>query len=641
MTTQSSIRKMLKSCTSRTIRKPSAGWRPLLEALEPRAMFSVSFGPRVDYNVAPGIDPRGVVAGDFTGDGKTDLLTDNFWGTDSVGLLRGNGDGTFQTNPAQLPGIQSGTDYMAVADVNRDGRADVIAATVNEFAVTVMYSRGDGTFNRVRLAAHSPSCVAVGDFNNDGVNDLAAGGFSFNYMTVLIGNPDGTFQPGRIYSTGGPLNNPDGPLSWSVAVGDVNNDGKQDLVASTTWHTASVLLGNGDGSFQTGVNYNLGGNRANSVAVADFNRDGNLDVVTANQDSGTISVLFGRGDGTFPTAITHPVGGNPASLALADFNGDGWRDVATVSSAGFSVLLGHGNGNFQSQVTYNTTPNRQWMAVADFNADGKPDVASVRNRAYVGPGGQLIRDDAAMIFLNTTTSSTAPLISVNQAARSGNEGSLITNSGIFADPQGNSTVTLTASVGTVTRNNAAGTWNWSYTPPDNTTNAIPVTITATAGGETATAAFNLTVNNVAPAPTFTGPDSGLPAQALTYTLRASDPSAVDQAAGFEYRIDWGDGSPIQVIPRAAGNGSGVNVTHAYASAGTYNARLTAIDKDGGQRTTPRPIAIAPANTNPRYAIPTKGTPPTTTDAHAGGGGGGARGILRDLAGDELVRELAH
>ena len=133
--------------TTRANLKPSAGRRPTLEVLEGRAMFSVSFGPRVDYNLAPGKQPENVVAGDFTGDGKTDLLTDNWWGGGTVGLLRGNGDGTFQSNPAQLPGIAGGTDSMVVADLNVDGRLDVVGASDGVSTVTVLYGSGNGTFN--------------------------------------------------------------------------------------------------------------------------------------------------------------------------------------------------------------------------------------------------------------------------------------------------------------------------------------------------------------------------------------------------------------------------------------------------------------------------------------------------------------
>src|SRR3954465_5471110 len=110
---------MTRHSNRRSNRKATAhAARTLVEALERRAMFSVSFGPRVDYDLAPGKDPHGVVAGDFTGDGKIDLLTDNFWGGATVGILHGNGDGTFQPNPTQQPGIYGGTDMMTVADLN-------------------------------------------------------------------------------------------------------------------------------------------------------------------------------------------------------------------------------------------------------------------------------------------------------------------------------------------------------------------------------------------------------------------------------------------------------------------------------------------------------------------------------------------
>src|SRR5439155_371138 len=180
------------------------------------------------------------------------------------------------------------------------------------------------------VAGKSPLSVAVGDFNGDGKLDLAVTNRVYEgTVSVLLGNGDGTFQAALTSSTGGP--EPfSGRYPLSVAAGDFNGDGKLDLAVAAS-PGISVLLGGGDGSFQAPRTFGVGGGPA-SVAVGDFNGDRTLDLVVANRYSNTVSVLVGNGDRTFPTAPTFAAGASPRSMVAGDFNGDGVQDLAVADA---------------------------------------------------------------------------------------------------------------------------------------------------------------------------------------------------------------------------------------------------------------------------------------------------------------------
>jgi hypothetical protein len=341
-------------------------------------------------NYAVGLTPASVQTGDLNGDGALDLVVGNLCGDTfchtpgSVSVLLANGDGTFQ--PAVDYAASSFVESVAVADFNGDGKLDIAVANLYGGAITMLLGNGDGSFQpgADSDAGLGPGFLAVGDFNNDGKPDLAVIGGSGCFppssspVSVVLGNGDGTF--------GEPLTSCAGAASATLAVGDLDGDGRADLVVAN-WNEGfgtniSVLLGNGDGTFQPAVEY--AAESPYSVALADLNHDGKLDVVVGSAAPGpeSIRVLLGNGDGTLQAAVSYGSGLFSAeALALADFNNDGNMDVAGGSfGASVSVLLGKGDGTFYPAAsTYSTAWEPSSIAVGDFNGDGQIDIAAANS----------------------------------------------------------------------------------------------------------------------------------------------------------------------------------------------------------------------------------------------------------------------
>ena len=243
-----------------------------------------------------------------------------------------------------------------MGDFNGDGQDDIATTNMDpdEYSVNVLLGNGDGTFGAVRSfpVGNDPWSVAAGDFNGDGFQDLAVANRLGNNVSVLLSHGDGTFQTRVNYAVGmDPI---------FVTVGDWDGDGDDDLATANGSNSVSILQGQGNGTFQAGGMFAVGA-VPSSLAAGDFDRDGDLDLAAANTNtlSNSVSVLLGDGEGAFAAPRSYAVGNEPGAITVGDFNEDGKADLVTVNDGvhgSVSVLLGRGDGTFQTRVNSPVVP---------------------------------------------------------------------------------------------------------------------------------------------------------------------------------------------------------------------------------------------------------------------------------------------
>ena len=378
-----------------------------------------TFQPVKTY-LTGGLVASAVAVADVNGDGKPDLLVANECTPSdnchdfisSVGVLLGNGNGTFQPAQTFLTDGQQAR-AIAVADVNADHKPDLIV--LNRFAtlwnptgsVAVLAGNGDGTFQSPVLTSgvgNDPRGMALGDANGDGKVDvflpyacLSPSCGNGTGVWVFLGNGDGTFQAAHGYDSGS------ADSASSIATADLNGDSKLDLLVSTTClnqcaqAAIAVFLGLGDGTFQGPQRYALVGPSGDAIAAADIDRDGKSDLLVVGCPAGKtcgrgiVNLLRGNGDGTFQAAQTFATGGrSPGSIVVADVNGDFKPDLLianayangqTSGPGEIGVLFGTTRFPSATSVTSNPNPSVQGQAVTF--------TATVKSNGWIAPTGSV------------------------------------------------------------------------------------------------------------------------------------------------------------------------------------------------------------------------------------------------------------
>ena len=331
------------------------------------------------HSLLVGAGTKATAAADLNGDGRTDLVV---LLSTSFSVFVGRGDGGF--DPGAAVALSDFAYALAAADVNADGVPDLV---VGGSVVSVLLGKGDGSFMAPVPYAVTQYVegIAIADATGDGRADVVAACTAADAVEVLPGLPGGGFGAAIPYATGA---NP-----VAVAVGDVNGDGVPDLVsANYSASTLSVLPGLGGGGF--GVKTDLAtGPHPGFVTIADFDGDGRPDLLCPDRSGSAISLFHSTGGGAFAPRVNIPCGAGPAAVAFVDVDGDGHNDLLTgnLDANSVSVLPGRGDGTFAAARDFDTGRGPRGIAVADLNGDGHPDLATADDSEGTG----------ASVLLNT------------------------------------------------------------------------------------------------------------------------------------------------------------------------------------------------------------------------------------------------
>ena len=363
--------------------------------------------------------PTGIAIGNFNADSQPDLLLSVDWFEPRVMLFLNQGNNNFTLSTQFFAGREPRD--VTVGDFNGDGKLDAAASLTGANSVVIALGNGLGSFSAPTFfgAGRQPWSIGSGDFNADGKLDLVtsddpgntAGPFDTGGVSVLLGTGTGTFESYRSYVyafTSQFVLTPN-----AIAAGDFNNNNRTDLALSfESTPFVTIMLDDGQGELiQSNSFLDAGGNVA-SVAISDLNSDGKADLVTANRNTNNISIFFGFGNGSFMPRVQIAVNNNPRFVGIGDFNGDGKRDLIVThqSPAAAVILLGDGNGGF-TQPGGSTQPVMQEIGIGDFNGDGRSDIVA----------GNSPQDNVSIFLADATghlnLASTTPSLSVSTEMR--------------------------------------------------------------------------------------------------------------------------------------------------------------------------------------------------------------------------------
>jgi hypothetical protein len=424
-----------------------------------------TFGSSTQFPLPSTSNSQDAVIGDLNGDGFGDFVVTVGGSNDQVFVYINLGNGTFASTTYAVGDNPSD---VAIGDLNGDGKPDIAVANSNATTMSILMNNGNGTFaNQITYSGGAGSSnlvyIAIGDLNGDGKADIATTN-SGNLVSLFFNNGNGTFPVFGLFDSPPRLNTGNSPKD--IAIGDLNGDGRGDIVvANTSDNNLGIFLNTGNGIFTTMATAGTG-STPSSVAIGDLSGDSIADLVAINQGGGSVSVLINRGNGTFNTHTTYSVGSTPNEAAIADFNSDGRNDIAAVdmsfSGADVHIFLNRGNGVFPTTgTTYSVLDNSTRIATGDLNNDSKPDIVAVSNAG--DKVGFVYNQIRPMFLVNASTGN----ISIGTSTATSTQASLFAKLTVWAStsPSGTAFNVVSAASSTLFTVNNSGKTGISTTSP--------------------------------------------------------------------------------------------------------------------------------------------------------------------------------
>ena len=335
------------------------------------------------------------MSADVNGDGKPDLITANL-SSSTLTVLTNNGNGGFAI--AGTYAVGTNPNAVTAADLNGDGKVDLVSTDYGGgfgHTLTAYTNNGSGGFvllSTITVGA-TPLTTAAADVNGDGKLDLISADSDSQTLSVLTNNGAGAFTLSTTASVGG--------APYTVVAADLNMDGSVDLVsANRDLNTLTIFTNNGSGGFSLSASKAVGAGPW-WVTAADINGDGKFDLITANYIANTLTILTNDGSGGFTISSSPSVGATPLSVIAADVNSDGWLDLISANNAGGSltILTNNGAGLFALGATLTTGSGPSSVVAVDVNGDGSIDLASANYNA-----------NTVTVFTNSTPPLAPPVI---------------------------------------------------------------------------------------------------------------------------------------------------------------------------------------------------------------------------------------